>query len=102
MDTEQNERLQEEEHEIVRLWEARNTVLSRLELTSLPIDENHSFSEIHSPDHDSESISSRHTDIPKVKSSKVDSDCRMNSLLSAYTERYGEKSAFYLLSTLAE
>ena len=52
MDTEQNERLQEEEHEIVRLWEARNTVLSRLESSkksiSSPIDDNISISEVES------------------------------------------------------
>lgn len=63
MDTEQNERLQEEEHEIVRLWEARNSVLSQLECSKQPIsspnDDNRSVSEI-------ESITSQQTDYPKV------------------------------------
>ena len=73
LDTEQNERLQEEEHEIVRLWKARNTVLSRLESTkksiSSPMEVDiHSISENQSPDLDNESILSRHTDIPKVES----------------------------------
>lgn len=64
MDTEQNERLQEEEHEIVRLWKARNSVLSQLESSKQPIlspiDDNTSISEI-------ESVTSQQTDYPKVK-----------------------------------
>ncbi len=71
MDTEQNERLQEEEHEIVRLWKARNSVLSQLESSkqpiSSPIDDNISISEVESRYDENESIISQQTDYPKVK-----------------------------------
>ncbi len=73
LDTEQNERLQEEEHEIVRLWEARNTVLSRLESSkksiSSPVDDNISISEVESHNDENQSIVSQQTDYPKVKPS---------------------------------
>jgi hypothetical protein len=75
LDTEQNERLQEEEHEIVRLWKARNTVLSRLETSkhsiSSPIDDNASISEIESHYDEIESITSQQTDYPKVKNFQI-------------------------------
>jgi len=61
LDIEQNERLQEEEHEIIRLWEARNTVLSQLEAEASNHDRN-SLSEV-----DNESIHSQQTDCPKVE-----------------------------------
>jgi hypothetical protein len=72
LDTEQNERLQEEEHEIVRLWKARNSVLSQLESSkqqpiSSPIDDNISISEIESRYDENESVISQQTDYPKVK-----------------------------------
>ncbi len=71
MDIEQNERLQEEEHEIVRLWKARNSVLSQLESSkqpiSSPIDDNISISEIESRYDENDSITSKQTDYPKVK-----------------------------------
>jgi hypothetical protein len=71
LDTEQNERLQEEEHEIVRLWKARNSVLSQLESSkqpiSSPIDDNISISEVESRYDENESIISQQTDYPKVK-----------------------------------
>ena len=71
MDTEQNERLQEEEHEIVRLWEARNSVLSQLESPkksiSSPVDDNISVSEVESRYDENESVISQQTDYPKVK-----------------------------------
>jgi hypothetical protein len=74
LDTEQNERLQEEEHEIVRLWKARNTVLSRLESSkksvSSPNDDNTSISEVESRYDETESIISQQTDYPKVNISK--------------------------------
>ncbi len=75
LDTEQNERLQEEEHEIVRLWEARNTVLSRLESSkksiSSPVDDNISISEVESHNDENQSIVSQQTDYPKVKLSNT-------------------------------
>ncbi len=71
LDTEQNERLQEEEHEIVRLWEARNSVLSQLESPkksiSSPVDDNISISEVESRYDENESVISQQTDYPKVK-----------------------------------
>jgi hypothetical protein len=74
LDTEQNERLQEEEHEIVRLWKARNTVLSRLESlkqsVSSPVDDNSSISEVESRHDETESITSQQTDYPKVNTSE--------------------------------
>ncbi|CAF0754772.1 unnamed protein product [Adineta steineri] len=70
LETEQNERLQEEEDELVRLWKAKNTVLLRLEGSqhpiSSPIDDNGSISEIESRYDDNESIISRQTDYPKL------------------------------------
>ena len=68
LDVEQNERLQEEEHEIVRLWEARNTVLSQLES---PVDDNLSTSEVESHFDENQSIVSQRTDYPKVKISII-------------------------------
>ncbi len=72
LDTEQNERLQEEEHEIVRLWKARNIVLSRLESlkqsVSSPVDDN---SEVESRQDETESIISQQTDYPKVNTSQI-------------------------------
>ena len=71
MDTEQNQRLQEEEEEIVRLWNARNTVFSRLESAkqsiSSPIDDNVSTSEIQSRYNENESIVSQSIDYLKVE-----------------------------------
>jgi hypothetical protein len=71
LDTEQNERLQEEEYEIIRLWKARNSVLSQLEsskqIISSPLDDNLSVSEVESRYDENESIISQQTDYPKVK-----------------------------------
>jgi hypothetical protein len=71
LDTEQNERLQEEEHEIIRLWKARNSVLSQLESPkksiSSPTNDNISISEVESRYDESESVISQQTDCPKVK-----------------------------------
>ncbi|UJR28016.1 hypothetical protein I4U23_009276 [Adineta vaga] len=70
LDTEQNERLEKEEHEIVELWNARNTVLSRMgsviPVITSPIEENVSISELESPYDDNESIVSHQTDYPKL------------------------------------
>ena len=70
LDTEQNERLQEEEQEIVRLWNARKTVLDQLDACKpcipSPIDENASIAETLSAFDDNESVLSRQTDCPKV------------------------------------
>ncbi|CAF3923376.1 unnamed protein product, partial [Rotaria sp. Silwood1] len=69
LDTEQNERLQKEEQEIIRLWKARNTVLSQLESTKQPIslqtNGNISISEIESHYDDNESIISQQTNYSK-------------------------------------
>jgi hypothetical protein len=74
LDTEQNERLQEEEYEIIRLWKARNSVLSQLEsskqIISSPLDDNLSVSEVESRYDENESIISQQTDYPKVKIKK--------------------------------
>jgi hypothetical protein len=95
LDTEQNERLQEEEHEIVRLWKARNSVLSQLESSKQPIssaiDDNTSISEIESRYDENESVKSQQTDYPKLtpkedlKSSRITFSTRLRSNLSSIT-----------------
>jgi hypothetical protein len=66
LDTEQNERMQEEADEIVRLWKAKNTLLSQIE-SSKQQEDNGSLSEIESRDDENDSIISQQTDYPKVK-----------------------------------
>ncbi|CAF0894236.1 unnamed protein product [Rotaria sordida] len=76
LDTEQNERLQEEEQEIVRLWKARNNVLSQLEFTKEPNNDNISISEVESPYDDNESIISQQTNYSKcIKNGGSKSSC---------------------------
>ncbi|CAF0900169.1 unnamed protein product [Adineta ricciae] len=66
----QNERLQKEEQEIVELWKARNTVLSRLGSTkdclASPMDEDASISEFEYRYDDNRSVASHQTDCPRL------------------------------------
>ncbi|CAF3979821.1 unnamed protein product, partial [Rotaria sp. Silwood1] len=92
LDTEQNERLQKEEQEIIRLWKARNTVLSQLESTKQPIslqtNGNISISEIESHYDDNESIISQQTNYSKC----TDKDESKNSCISFSTRLRNKQS----------
>ena len=72
LDMEQNERLQEDENEVVRLWKAKHTLLSALDPSkpslSSPIEENSSVydTELLDDGDETNSIISQQTDCPKV------------------------------------
>ena len=91
MDTEQNQRLQDEEEEIVRLWNARNTVFSRLESSkqpiSSPIDDNVSISEIQSRYNENESIVSQSINYLKVERNLC-IETRKKKRLFSFSSRY--------------
>lgn len=71
LDSEQNERIQQEEQEISRLWKARSIALTELEYPKKSIltrlDDNKSISEVESHYDETESVISQQTTYSEVK-----------------------------------
>jgi hypothetical protein len=73
LDIAQNERMQEDEHEVVRLWNAKATLISELDILaqfkSSAIDDHVSVADTDSQCDDNDSVISHQTDYPKVSGS---------------------------------